>query len=164
MNFFVISQTPTVDSDYHTFALVSEQWVSVDIPLTTYPNVDLADVFQFKVEGNGTIYWDNLYFHSNPVSVDDGAELLPQEFALEQNFPNPFNPSTTIRYSLVESGHVVLKLFNINGQEVTTLVDEMAGSGEYIYNLNAGNLAAGTYLYSLTVGQQSSVKKMVLIK
>ena len=164
LNFFVISQTPTVDSDYHTFALVSEQWVSVDIPLTTYPNVDLADVFQFKVEGNGTIYWDNLYFHSNPVSVDDGAELLPQEFALEQNFPNPFNPSTTIRYSLVESGHVVLKLFNINGQEVTTLVDEMAGSGEYIYNLNAGNLAAGTYLYSLTVGQQSSVKKMVLIK
>ncbi|MDP6143707.1 MAG: hypothetical protein QGF49_06075, partial [Candidatus Marinimicrobia bacterium] len=59
LKFFVISQTPTVDSDYHTFAIVSEQWVSVDIPLTTFPNVDLTDVFQFKVEGNGTIYWDN---------------------------------------------------------------------------------------------------------
>lgn len=165
LKFFVISQTPTVDSDYFNLTIAPEQWVSVDIPLTTYPNVDLTDVFQFKVEGNGTIYWDNIYFHSNAVAIDTEPEgLLPHDFALEQNFPNPFNPSTTIRYSLVESGHVVLKLFNINGQEHATLVDAMAGAGQYAYYLNAGDLAAGVYLYSLTTGNQLRVKKMVLIK
>jgi hypothetical protein len=164
LNFFVISQTPTVDSDYHTFALVSEQWVSVDIPLTTFPNVDLTDVFQFKVEGNGTIYWDNFYFYSNPVGIDDRSETLPLGFTLEQNFPNPFNPSTTIRFSMKHADHVVLKMFNIAGQEVFTLLDGKSSSGNHTVQFNANDLGSGTYFYSLTVGKQSSVKKMVLIK
>jgi hypothetical protein len=164
LNFFVISQTPTVDSDYHTFALVSEQWVSVDIPLTTFPNVDLTDVFQFKVEGNGTIYWDNFYFYSNPVGIDDRSETLPLGFTLEQNFPNPFNPSTTIRFSMKHADHVVLKMFNIAGQEVFTLLDGKSSSGNHAVQFNANDLGSGTYFYSLTVGKQSSVKKMVLIK
>ena len=164
LNFFVISQTPTVDSDYHTFALVSEQWVSVDIPLTTFPNVDLTDVFQFKVEGNGTIYWDNFYFYSNPVGIDDRSETLPLGFTLEQNFPNPFNPSTTIRFSMKHADHVVLKMFNIAGQEVFTLLDRQSNSGNHAVQFNANDFGSGTYFYSLTVGKQSSVKKMVLIK
>ena len=164
LNFFVISQTPTVDSDYHTFVLVSEQWVSVDIPLTTFPNVDLTDVFQFKVEGNGTIYWDNFYFYSNPVGIDDRSETLPMGFTLEQNFPNPFNPSTTIRFSMKHADHVVLKMFNIAGQEVFTLLDGKSSSGNHAVQFNANDLGSGTYFYSLTVGKQSSVKKMVLIK
>ncbi len=164
LNFFVISQTPTVDSDYHTFAIVSEQWVSVDIPLTTFPNVDLTDVFQFKAEGNGTIYWDNFYFYSNPVGIDNRSETLPLGFALEQNFPNPFNPSTTIRFSMKHADHVVLKIFNIAGQEVATLLDGKSNSGNHAVQFNANDLGSGTYFYSLTVGKQSSVKKMVLIK
>jgi len=164
LNFFVISQTPTVDSDYHTFALVSEQWVSVDIPLTTFPNVDLTDVFQFKVEGNGTIYWDNFYFYSNPVGIDDRSETLPLGFTLEQNFPNPFNPSTTIRFSMKHADHVVLKIFNIAGQEVATLLGGQSNSGNHAVQFNANDLGSGTYFYSLTVGKQSVVKKMVLIK
>ena len=164
LNFFVISQTPTVDSDYHTFAIVSEQWVSVDIPLTTFPNVDLTDVFQFKVEGNGTIYWDNFYFYSNPVGIDDRSETLPLGFTLEQNFPNPFNPSTTIRFSMKHADHVVLKMFNIVGQEVVTLLDRQSNSGNHAVQFNANDFGSGTYFYSLTVGKQSSVKKMVLIK
>lgn len=164
LNFFVISQTPTVDSDYHTFALVSEQWVGVDIPLATFPNVDLTDVFQFKAEGNGTIYWDNFYFYSNPVGIDNRSETLPLGFALEQNFPNPFNPSTTIRFSMKHADHVVLKMFNIAGQEVVTLLDGQSNSGNHAVQFNANDFGSGTYFYSLTVGKQSSVKKMVLIK
>ena len=164
LNFFVISQTPTVDSDYHTFAIVSEQWVSVDIPLTTFPNVDLTDVFQFKAEGNGTIYWDNFYFYSNPVGIDNRSEILPMGFSLEQNFPNPFNPSTTIRFSMKHADHVVLKIFNIAGQEVATLLGGQSNSGNHAVQFNANDLGSGTYFYSLTVGKQSVVKKMVLIK
>ena len=164
LKFFVISQTPTVDSDFHTFALETEAWVSVDIPLTTYPNVDLADVFQFKVEGNGTIYWDNLYFHSSPVGIDGTDEALPMGFTLDQNFPNPFNPSTSISFSIENTEQVKLSVFNIAGQEVATLINGQTMSGNHTLQFNADDLPAGTYFYSLTVGQQSSVKKMVLVK
>lgn len=165
VNFFVISQNPTVDTDYHTFAIETEQWVSLDIPLAaTYPNVDLTDVFQFKFEGNGTIYLDNLYFHSNPLGLDGQGREIPASFSLEQNFPNPFNPSTTIRFSLEQADHVTLKLYNVNGQEVASLIDGQMNSGQHTQLFNANDFAAGTYFYSLTVGNQSIVKKMVLIK
>jgi len=169
LNFFVISQTPTVDSDYHTFALVSEQWVSVDIPLTTFPNVDLTDVFQFKVEGNGTIYWDNFYFYSTPVGVDNRSETLPQGFALEQNFPNPFNPSTTIRYELPEDGLVNITIYDITGRHISTLVSSHQNAGYKSIQWNATNnhgarVSAGIYLYKIQTGEFRQTKKMVLLK
>ena len=107
-------------------------------------------------------YWTFKLVKFDPSDVVDN--VVPDDFALKQNYPNPFNPSTTIRYSLIESGHVVLKLFNIRGQEVTTLVNGMASPGEYAYYLDASDLAAGTYLYAITAGNQTIVKKMVLIK
>ena len=169
LNFFVISQTPTVDSDYHTFAIVSEQWVSVDIPLTTFPNVDLTDVFQFKVEGNGTIYWDNFYFYSNPVGVDNRSETLPQGFALEQNFPNPFNPSTTIRYELPEEAMVNVTIYDMLGRQVKTLINKTQDAGYKSVIWDATNdygkpVSAGIYLYQIQAGEYIRTKKMVLLK
>ncbi|MBC8191554.1 MAG: T9SS type A sorting domain-containing protein, partial [FCB group bacterium] len=107
-------------------------------------------------------YWTFKLVKFDPTYVVDN--VVPDNFALKQNYPNPFNPSTTIRYSLIESGQVVLKLFNIRGQEVATLVNAMASPGEYAYYLDASDLAAGTYLYAITAGNQTIVKKMVLIK
>jgi len=122
-----------------------------------------AHLAQLIISGSpNTVYVDNIYLYSTTTGTEDN--LTPDDFALKQNFPNPFNPATTIHYSLVESGHVTLKLFNIKGQEVATLVDESAAAGEYTYSLNAGDLVAGTYLYALTAGNQTLVKKMVLIK
>ncbi len=169
LNFFVISQTPTVDSDYHTFALVSEQWVSVDIPLTTFPNVDLTDVFQFKVEGNGTIYWDNFYFYSNPVGVDNRSETLPQGFALEQYVPNPFNPVTTLRYDLPEDVLVNVTIYDMMGRVVSTLVSSQQNAGYKSIQWNATNnhgkpVSAGVYLYQIQAGEFVQTKKMVLLK
>ena len=169
LKFFVISQTPTVDSDYHTFAIVSEQWVSVDIPLTTFPNVDLTDVFQFKVEGNGTIYWDNFYFYSNLVGVDNTSETLPQKFTLEQNFPNPFNPFTTLRYDLPEDALVNITIYDMLGRKVKTLVNttQDAGFKSVIWdatNNQGGPASAGVYLYNLQAGEFVKTKKMVLLK
>ena len=169
LKFFVISQTPTVDSDYHTFAIVSEQWVSVDIPLTTFPNVDLTDVFQFKVEGNGTIYWDNFYFYSNLVEVDNRSETFPQGFALEQNFPNPFNPVTTLRYDLPENSYVNVTVYDMLGRQVRTLVNTTQDAGFRSVIWNATNdygkpVSAGIYLYQIQAGEFVQTKKMVLLK
>jgi len=141
----------------------------VDIPLTTFPNVDLTDVFQFKVEGNGTIYWDNFYFYSNPVGVDNRSETLPQRFALEQNFPNPFNPSTTIRYELPEEAMVNVTIYDMMGRVVRTVVnmEQTAGFKSVRWNAtnNAGQpVSAGLYLYTIQAGEFRQTKKMVLLK
>ena len=90
--------------------------------------------------------------------------MLPDEFALRQNYPNPFNPSTSIDYSIVETGHITLKLYDIAGREVVTLVDGDASPGYYSTHFDASNLSTGTYFYALTAGKHRSVKKMVLIK
>jgi len=127
--------------------------------IVVFPDFNLGGRTQDNI-----IYFDNISFYSNFVGVDDRSETLPLGFALEQNFPNPFNPSTTIRFSMKHADHVVLKMFNIAGQEVATLLDKQSNSGNHTVQFNANDLGSGTYFYSLTVGKQSSVKKMVLIK
>ena len=169
LKFFVISQTPTVDSDYHTIGLLNDEWVSVDIPLTTFPNVDLTDVFQFKVEGNGTIYWDNFYFYSNFVGVNNRSETFPQGFALEQNFPNPFNPITSLRYDLPEDGLVNITVYDMMGRIVKTLINSSQTAGYKSIRWNATNdrnepVSAGLYLYTIQAGEFRQTKKMVLLK
>ncbi len=85
-------------------------------------------------------------------------------FKLFQNYPNPFNPSTTITYSLDRAGYVELKLFNINGQELTSLVNTEQQSGWHSVLLNGKNLPSGIYLYKLSADNQSQVKKLILLK
>ena len=90
----------------------------------------------------------------------------PKEFALYQNYPNPFNPSTTIRYSIPDAGTVPvsLKIYNILGQEVTTLINEEQTAGNYEIKFNADDYASGIYIYRLTAGKYNSIKKMMVIK
>jgi Ice-binding-like/Secretion system C-terminal sorting domain len=92
----------------------------------------------------------------------------PEVFALSQNYPNPFNPSTTIRYSLEKSGMVSLKVYNILGQEVATLVNDRQDAGSYSVPFNTmqgkANLASGVYFYRLDAGSFVSIKKMILMK
>ncbi|MDX2128523.1 MAG: FG-GAP-like repeat-containing protein [Chloroherpetonaceae bacterium] len=90
--------------------------------------------------------------------------LLPTEFALEQNFPNPFNPNTVIAYQLPQSGQVTLKVYDVLGREVTTLVNEPKEAGKYQVNFNAAKLASGVYFYQLKSGNFVQTKKMMLVK
>ena len=94
---------------------------------------------------------------------------IPLEFKLFDNYPNPFNPSTNIQYSLPEKGNVTLEIFNILGQRVTVLVDEVQTAGSYTKTWNAANVASGMYLYRMSVSGESGKKffqnkKMLLIK
>jgi len=91
---------------------------------------------------------------------------FPQSFSLEQNYPNPFNPSTYISYNLNESGLVTLKLFDILGREVATLISEQqdAGAHSLIFDASKFSLTSGVYLYKLQQGSNVSTKKMMLVK
>ncbi|MEQ9264698.1 MAG: LamG-like jellyroll fold domain-containing protein [Balneolaceae bacterium] len=97
-------------------------------------------------------------------TFDEGNIYIPEEYLLYQNFPNPFNPSTTIKFDLPESGNVTLKVFDITGRLVANLVDETKTAGRYQVNFNASNLASGIYLYELRTNKYSSIKKFTLIK
>ncbi len=101
----------------------------------------------------------------SPTSVAVGqSTVMPTNYALDQNFPNPFNPSTTISYSLPQSGAVTLKVYNIVGQEVATLINGFQNAGRYAVNFNAANFSSGVYFYRLQAGVFNTVKKMMLIK
>ncbi|MDP4192075.1 MAG: T9SS type A sorting domain-containing protein, partial [Bacteroidota bacterium] len=83
---------------------------------------------------------------------------------LAQNYPNPFNPSTSIKYSIPQNSMVSLKVYDILGKEVASLVNEQKSAGSYEVNFNANSLSAGMYIYELKAGNFTQTKKMMLIK
>ena len=99
------------------------------------------------------------------VGVDESDDFVPKEFQLSQNYPNPFNPTTKIRYSLPVSEFVTLKVHDILGREVTTLVNGEKGPGNHEVTFDGSRLAStGVYFYRMTAGNFSQIHKMVLIK
>ncbi len=90
--------------------------------------------------------------------------IIPVRYTLEQNYPNPFNPATTIRYSVPRAAVVSLKIYNVLGQEVATLINQRQAGGSYSVSFNASRFASGVYFYRLSAGDFSSVKKMLLLK
>jgi hypothetical protein len=111
-----------------------------------------------------------LYYEDIIVSVEDDL-TIPASFKLEQNYPNPFNPTTIIRFGVPERSNVVLKIYDILGSEVATLVNEEIDAGWYERSFNAVSLSSGVYIYRLeavSTAEQSekfiNIKKMLLIK
>ncbi|HSW53546.1 MAG TPA: T9SS type A sorting domain-containing protein [Ignavibacteriaceae bacterium] len=98
------------------------------------------------------------------VNVSFKGETIPVTYELSQNYPNPFNPTTTIRYQIPKDGVVTLKVYDILGAEVATLVNEEKVAGKYEVSFNASSLASGVYIYRLNVNEYVNVKKMVLVK
>jgi protocatechuate 3,4-dioxygenase beta subunit len=101
---------------------------------------------------------------SSTTTVKADPTVRPTEFMLDQNYPNPFNPTTSIRYSLPAAGIVTLKVFDIIGKEVATLVNGFQQNGQYTVTFNASHLSSGMYFYRLETGSMTQVKKMVLLK
>ena len=91
-------------------------------------------------------------------------EIKPSDFALGQNYPNPFNPTTTIGYNLPSDGVVTLKVYDVLGKEVASLVNEVESAGNHFQSFNASQLPSGTYVYRLTSGAFSETRTMVLLK
>ena len=98
------------------------------------------------------------------TGIEDQNKDLPSRFELYQNYPNPFNPSTTIRYSLPKTSFVTLKVYDILGREVGTLVNEQKPAGNYQVEFNASSFASGVYFYKIQAGSFAAVKKLLLLK
>lgn len=132
--------------------------------LRVLPNINLS----------GTFNQNNLHFTLVNVSIEgDGIgkdspetknNIIPSEFSLEQNFPNPFNPTTQIKYSVKENGLVTLKVYDVLGKEVAALVNEEKDAGEYNVTFDAGRLSSGIYFYTISANNFQQTKKMLLIK
>jgi hypothetical protein len=257
VNFFLISPGPNQQSVALVPPGTTEQWISVNIPLSNFqPTVDLTQVFQMMFTGNGTIYLDNIYFwdgtvpveltsftasvndndvhltwqtatennnsgfqverksvdkyetigfvpgsgtttetmtysfsdvdlnpgyyyyrlkqidfdgtfeYSNTIEIDIAA---PGTYSLNQNYPNPFNPSTKITFSLAADAQVSLKVFDVLGQEIVTLINQDLTAGVHTHNFDAAGLNSGIYFYKLEVisnngSNFSDIKKMTLLK
>lgn len=100
----------------------------------------------------------------SPSNVNLISQQVPKSYKLSQNYPNPFNPSTSIKFSLPKSSFTTLKIYNLVGQEVETLVNENLNAGTYEAILNGANLTSGIYFYTINAVGYSETKKMMLIK
>lgn len=127
----------------------------------------MFDVIVSVTDGELVVYDTSQVTVSSVVSVED--EVIPTEFSLDQNYPNPFNPTTTIKFGLPEASDISLKVFNILGQEVHTLINRNMTAGFHTINFDASNLMSGMYIYRIQASGAegkdfTDVKKMLLIK
>ncbi len=104
-------------------------------------------------------------FYDNGLGVNNISSSIPASFLLFQNYPNPFNPSTNIKFDMTKNGFVTLKIYDVSGKEISTLINnEYISVGTNEINFNAANLASGIYFYTLTAGTFTDTKRMVLVK
>ena len=147
LNFgFVEGNGTTTNSNTYTFI--------DDLSLNQYSNHTLF--YRLK-----QIDYDGTFEYSNTIEVEIGS---PNKFSLEQNYPNPFNPSTSIKYALSSNQFVSLKVFDVLGKEVATLINEDKSAGSYNTEFNAFHLSSGIYYYQFRAGDFVETKKMILLK
>lgn len=149
-----------------TPALVSDAWIGFDIPFTMFSGlVNRGHLAQLIISGDpNTVYVDNVFFHGPGTDTEDHA-ATPVPAILGNSYPNPFKPSTTIQYSVAKSSHVTLKVYDVKGRLVETLVDANLAANSYNQLWNAGNAPSGVYFYRLAVdGKTVATKRMILLR
>ena len=147
----IVNQIPQQIRDNYKFMISG--------PGLSPTNMLLTTSFEFNAVA-GTLY--SFVINSAPTSIED--ELMNLNFNLGQNYPNPFNPSTTINYAIKETGLVTLKIYDVLGNEVSTLVNDVKQPGRYEVKFEASNLPSGLYIYKLVQGKNSEIKKLMLLK
>lgn len=150
-------------SNYTAFE-IPIQYLTAETPDTCIINVTIIGPVQGSDYHEGSFFIvDNFQFSNLPTDVKEEV-LAPEKFELNQNFPNPFNPSTVISFSLPVSGDVNLSVFNSLGEKVVELVNGTMESGNHKVEFNAVDLPSGIYFYKISSGNFNSIKKMVLLK
>ena len=153
------------------FGSVNYTWNRAVVDLGDYTGNE-AVRFRYRLTTDGSAkadgwYLDDIMIHVDTtivVAVTDPPVSLPKEYALLQNYPNPFNPVTAIEYHLPRPGEVRLRLYNLRGQLVRTMVDDFQPAGVHTVALSGDRLASGVYFYRLEAGDFTRTRKMVLLK
>ncbi len=129
-----------------------------------YPESGMLQMTLYNQALNQYYYCHSLSANYNFITASNSIQHLPIAFSLEQNYPNPFNPSTNINYSIPEYSKVVLKIYDITGKELCTLVNKVQPSGNYSIDFNGAGLASGIYFYRLFNKNNILTKKMMLLR
>lgn len=144
VTYYIEIEQDTIKSKEYFTRMVEEY---LDEDLTKFASIDLG-----------------VYLKNIKKELITTTEQIPKEYYLSNAYPNPFNPTTRIKYSIKEDGLVILKVYDILGREITTLVNEVELAGNYTVNFDASDLSSGVYFYSITSGNFKAVKKMLLIR
>jgi len=157
---------PTPEGQSFSIDLFETKNIQQTIELNSIWDADSLSVVVFvQSTGSMTVYQSETisYNELNVTGLND-SNTNPDEFILEQNYPNPFNPLTVIGYQLPISGNVILKVYDLLGREVATLVNEEQLAGNYEVEFNGAELSSGIYFYKLTAENYSAIKKLMLLK
>jgi photosystem II stability/assembly factor-like uncharacterized protein len=146
-------------------------WGKMNTPAETDNDYFMSGIFLNKDFGYFFTYNKQVLRFENQITgvAERPADNKPTDFVLDQNYPNPFNPTTTVAFSVPQTQKVTLKVYNLMGEEIKTLVDRTMMQGKYFVQWDATDkfgkkVSSGTYLYTLRIGQQQLAKKMVLLK
>jgi hypothetical protein len=139
-------------------------WLEKNQGFTTLPTVSALSSTNDYIFActEGQLLWRRS--HTEIIEVKNISIEIPSCYKLSQNYPNPFNPATNIRYQITNKSFVMLKIFDIMGREVETLVNKKQNAGTYEATWDASNYPSGLYFYKLEAGDFSQVKKMILLK
>jgi hypothetical protein len=166
---------------YNAYGVISGKLVKIkvyDIVLHESFGFDLSLERDYLAEGFGLVRMDvepgavymlsgaiiNQIHYGEPILKVEENVIQENQFILSQNYPNPFNPTTTIHFLIPHPEHVILKVYDLLGREMATLVNEELDAGEHSVQLNANQLPSGVYIYRLTAGSFMEEKRMLLIK
>jgi hypothetical protein len=134
---------------------------SVDFQLSHTVGQPSIGLVQSDDHSQGIGFWYGPWFFATGVK---GEDPVPLAFRLEQNYPNPFNPATTIKFSLPKPARVVLKIYDVGGREIMTVVDRRMDAGIHKVPVNARGLASGVYFYRLRAADFVKTKKLVVLR
>jgi hypothetical protein len=135
------------------------QYWSDDYGLLSVTDWEGASSYLLGCVIDGKVYGDTIF--TGIIKIDN---TIPKNYYLSQNYPNPFNPSTKIDFNIPKSSYVTMKVYDILGREITTLINKELKPGRYTVDFNGNNLSSGVYIYVLKVNDFSEAKKMILLR
>jgi hypothetical protein len=143
-------------------------YINSDVRTGDYIGIDAYNYKVLPIWTDDRAGTPNQEVYTSPVgplvSTENTGANIPKEYVLKQNYPNPFNPNTLIEYSLPNSGHYSIIVYNALGREAAVIADGFAKAGNYAVNFDASGLSSGVYFYTMKTDEFTDTKRMVLIK
>ena len=150
-----ITINPNESKDIEQVIVIDDLWIENNLSIVVF----------VQSAGSKTVHQsETISYNDLTITGIENEMSTPNKFSLDQNYPNPFNPSTKISWQLPVSGVVIIKVYDVLGKEIATIINEDLPAGKYELEYNASNLPSGIYFYSLSSNDYTESKKMILLK